>query len=136
MSSLLKTFAVALVLKVRSWQKHIAFLLNYMRVLSRRPLETFHLGFCGASFWRWFSPWPFARSYLPFSDSCLKVDSFFFSPALHRCPLRSLVQRLVFTTRVSIFSSGKFWLTLLCYPIPLRGVTTVVTLGFAFHLRS
>ena len=135
-SSLLKTFAVALVLTACSWRKHIAFLLNYLRVLSHRSLETFHLGFCGAGFWPWFSPWPFARTYLPFSDSCLKVDSFVFSPALHRCPLKSLVQRLVFTAYVSIFSSGRFWLTLLCYPIPLHGVTTVVTLGFASHLRS
>ena len=123
-------------LKTRSWRKHIAFLLNYMRVQSCRSLETFHLSFCGASFWPWFSPWLFTRTYLPFSDSYLKVDSFVFSPGLHRCPLRSLVQRLVFTTYVSIFSSGRFWLTLLCYPIPLYGVNTVVTLGFAFHLLS
>ena len=108
MSSLLKTFAVALVLKARSWRKHITFLPNYVRVLFRRSLKTFHLGFCSAGFWPWFSPWPFARSYLPFSDSCLKVDSFVFSPALHRCLLRSLVERLVFTTYVSIFSSGRF----------------------------
>ena len=39
MSSLLKTFAVALVLKTRSWRKDIAFLLNYMRVQSCRSLE-------------------------------------------------------------------------------------------------
>ena len=70
-----------------------------MRVLFRRSLETFHLCFCGAGFWPWFSPWLFAQTYLPFSDSCLKVDSFVFSPALHR---------LVFTTCVSIFSSGRF----------------------------
>ena len=108
MSSLLKTFALALVLKARSWQKHVTFLLNYIRVLFRRSLKTFHLGFCGAGFWPWFSPWPFARTYLPFSDSCLKVDSFVFSSALHRCPLRSFVERLVFTTYVSIFSSGRF----------------------------
>ena len=136
MFSLLKTFAVALVLKTRSWRKDIAFLLNYMRVQSCRSLETFHLSFCGASFWPWFSPWLFTRTYLPFSDFYLKVDSFVFSPGLHRCPLRSLVQRLVFTTYVSIFSSGRFWLTLLCYPVPLYGVNTVVTLGFAFHLLS
>ena len=105
-------------------------------VLSLRSLEIFHLGFCGAGFWLWFSPWLFAQTYLPFSDSCLKVDSFVFSPALHRWPLRSLVQRVVFTTYVSIFSSGRFWLTLLCYPTPLHGVPAVVPLGFASHLRS
>ena len=105
---LLKTFAVALVLKARSWPKHVTFLLNYVRVLFRRSHKTFHLGFCGAGFWPWFSPWPFARTFLPFSDSCLKVDSFVFSPALHRRPLRSLVQRLLFTTDVSIFSSRRF----------------------------
>ena len=108
MSSLLKTSAVALVLKAHSWRKHVAFLLIYVRVLFRRSLKTFHLGSCGAGFWPWFSPWPFARTYLPFSDSFRMVDSFVFSLALHRCPLRSLVQRLVFTTFVSIFSSGRF----------------------------
>ena len=44
-------------------------------------------GLCGTGFWPWFSPWPFAWTFLPFSDSWLKVDSFVFSPALHRCPL-------------------------------------------------
>ena len=100
-SSLLKTFAVALVLEAHSWQKHVAFLLNYMRVLSVGPSKPSTWVFCGAGFWPWFSPWPFAQTYLPFSDSCLMVNSFVFSPALHRCPLRSLVQRLVFTTYVS-----------------------------------
>ena len=32
--------------------------------------------------------------------------------------------------------TGDFWLTLLCYPILLHGVPTVVSLGFASHLRS
>ena len=95
-------------LKASSWRKHITFLLNYTWVLSYRSLKTFHLGFCGAGFWPWFSPWPFAQMYLPFSDSCRKVDFFVFSLALHRCPLRPLVQRLVFTTYVSIFFSGRF----------------------------
>ena len=101
MSSLLKTFAVALVLKARSWQKHVAFLLNYVRVLFRRSLKTFHLVFTLAVR-------PDIPTLLTFSDSCLMVDSFVFSLALHRCPLRSLVQRSVFTTYVSIFSSGSF----------------------------
>ena len=48
--SLLKTFAVALVLKARSWRKHIAFLFIYVRVPFCRSLKTFHLGFCGAGF--------------------------------------------------------------------------------------
>ena len=102
-SSLLKTFAVALVLKARSWRKH-----NHMWVLFRWSLKTFHLGLCGAGFWPWFSPWSFARIYLPFSDPCLMIDSFVFAPALHWYPLRSLVQRWVFTTYVSIFSFGRF----------------------------
>ena len=42
---LMKTFAVALVLKAGSWRKHTTFLLNYMRILVHRSLETFHLGF-------------------------------------------------------------------------------------------
>ena len=136
MSSLLKTLAVALVLKAGSWRKHTIFLLNYMRVLACRSLETFHLGFCGTSFWPWFSPWPFARTYLPFSDSCLKVDSCVFSPALHRWPLRCPCPKVGILHLSFHFSSGRFWFTLLHYPIPLRGVTTVVTLGFPSHLRS
>ena len=41
---LLKTFAVALVLKTGTWRKHSTFLLNYMRILVHGSLETFHLG--------------------------------------------------------------------------------------------
>ena len=44
-------------------------LLNYMKVLPHRSLVALHLGFVVPAFWPWFSPWPFARTYLPFSDS-------------------------------------------------------------------
>ena len=49
-SSLLKTLAVALVLKSSSWRKHTTFLLSYMRVLARKSLETFHLSFVVPAF--------------------------------------------------------------------------------------
>ena len=53
-----------------------------------------------------------------------------FSPAIHRCD--DPVQRLVFTTYVSKSSSWGLWLTLISYPIALRGIHTFVTCGFSF----
>ena len=47
---LLKTFAVALMLKAGTWRKHTTFLLNYMRILAHRSLEAFNLGFVVLAF--------------------------------------------------------------------------------------
>ena len=51
----------------------------------------------------------------------------------HGFPLFGYLSAVVIA---SFFSSGRFWLTLLCYLFPLHGVTTVVSLGFVSYLRS
>ena len=126
-----KNFAVAQVLKAGTWRKHTTFLLHYLWDLALRSLETFHLGHVVPA-QAMVCPWPFAQTYLPLTDSWLTVDSFVFSPAIHRCPLRCPCSKVGIHHLCFHFSSRSFWLTLLWCPIPLRGILTLVILGFFF----
>ena len=109
-SSLLKTLAVALVLKAGSWRKHTTFLLNYMRVLVRRSLETFHLGFVVPAFGPGFHLGRLPGHTCPSWTHDWRLTPLSFLRPSIGAHWDSLVQRLVFTTYVSISPPGVFGL--------------------------
>ena len=96
-SSLQKTFAVTRVLKAGTWRKHTTFLLNCMRILVHRSLETFLLGFVVPA-----SALVFTLAVRPDIPSLLglmtEVDAFVFSPALHRFPLKCPCNSWIFVS--------------------------------------
>ena len=109
-SSSPKTLTFTLVLKAGSLRKHTTFLLNYMRVLACRALETFHLGFVLPAFGPGFYLGPDIPALLGLMT---EVDSFVFSPAPCRCLLRCLCPKVGIHHLCFHFSSGSFWFTLL-----------------------